>query len=89
MAVMSKAFLALVALLPVTIAGCVTTGGGAAWQCSAQGLLDSSYHGGNTANIHLQGYPQGGDYWVKLNDQQTEATGTTANGTPFTCTKMK
>ncbi|CAC9601145.1 hypothetical protein [uncultured Gammaproteobacteria bacterium] len=34
------------------------------------GLVDFSYSGGDTANIHLQGYSRGGDYPVVLNENK-------------------
>jgi len=86
---MKKLLCVSVVLLSAAVSGCVSTGKGPAWQCSAQGMVDGSYGGGETAYIHLQGYSTGGDYRVKLNDQGNEASGTTANGTPFTCRKTK
>lgn len=54
-----------------------------AWKCSAPGLVSGSYDGGATAYIHLQGFPSGGSYAVTKNGNV--ASGTTANGTRFTC----
>ncbi|MFC1886314.1 hypothetical protein ACFLZM_04595 [Thermodesulfobacteriota bacterium] len=51
--------------------------------------MDANYSGGDYAYIHLEGYSKGNDYKVKLNAQKTEASGTTGDGTPFTCTKLK
>ena len=57
----------------------------AAWTCSAQNLVNSRYSGGSSAYIHLKGYGSGGRYRVtKQNDSRV--TGTTKDGTPFTCT---
>lgn len=77
----------LLVLLVATISGCATTGDGASWKCSAQGLVSSYYTGSDSAMIHLQGFSSGGNYKVTKNAQGTEATGTTGNGTPFTCVK--
>jgi hypothetical protein len=52
-------------------------------------MVNSYYYGSDTAMIHLQGYSSGGNYKVAKNAQGTEATGTTANGTPFTCVKAR
>jgi len=79
----------LVVLAVGTVSGCATTGDGATWKCTAQGLVNSYYTGSDSAMIHLQGFSYGGSYKVTKNAQGTEATGTTANGTPFTCVKTK
>jgi hypothetical protein len=71
------------------ISGCASTGDGAIWECSAQGLVNSHYTGSDSAMIHLQGFSSGGNYKVSKNAQGTEATGTTGNGTPFKCVKTK
>jgi hypothetical protein len=76
-------------LLAIGLAGCQTSGGGPAWSCTANGLINANYNGSDYAQIHLQGYSTGGSYKVTLNEQRTEATGTTANGTPFKCMKAK
>jgi len=52
-------------------------------------LVNAHYTGSGTAMIHLQGFSSGGSYTVTKNAQGTEATGTTANGTPFTCIKTQ
>lgn len=70
------------------VSGCTTTGDGASWKCSAQGLANSHYTGSDIAMIHLQGFSTGGSYKVTQNAQGTEATGVTANGTPFKCVKQ-
>jgi hypothetical protein len=57
------------------------------WVCNANGLAGFSYSGGATANIHLQGYSRGGDYPVIFNQNKTQVTGTTKNGTDFFCEK--
>ena len=57
------------------------------WKCSANGLVDFSYSGGDTANIHLQGYSRGGDYPVTFNQSKTQVTGVTGNSTDFVCDK--
>jgi len=76
-----------VILAIAAVSGCATTGDGASWKCSAQGLVNSHYTGSDSAMIHLQGFTSGGSYKVTKNSQGTEATGTTANGTPFKCVK--
>lgn len=55
----------------------------AKWTCSAPGLRNSSYSGGETAYVHLEGYNRGGHYKVTRNGNT--ATGQTANGTTFVC----
>lgn len=67
------------------IAGCVTKGD--AWRCEAEGLVNGYYTGDGTAMIHLRRYNTGGRYEVSKNDAGDEATGTTADGTPFKCVK--
>ena len=81
--------LAVAILMVTAIAGCATPGDGAKWNCSAKGMVNSYYYGSDTAMIHLEGYSSGGNYKVTKNAQGTEATGTTANGTPFTCVKAQ
>jgi len=81
-----KISLAIMAVAAVS--GCATTGDGASWKCSAQGLANSHYTGSDIAMIHLQGFSTGGSYKVTQNAQGTEATGVTANGTPFKCVKQ-
>lgn len=71
------------------LAACATTGDGGNWTCSAKGLVNSYYTGGFNAMIHLEGYSSGGTYEVTKNAEGTEATGTTANGTPFKCIRKK
>lgn len=74
-------------LLVLAIAGCAAPGDGATWTCTANGLISASYNGSDYAQVHLQGYATGGSYKVTPNAQRNEATGTTANGTPFKCVK--
>jgi len=81
-----KISLAIMAVAAVS--GCATTGDGASWKCSAQGLANSHYTGSDIAMIHLEGFSTGGSYKVTQNAQGTEATGVTANGTPFKCVKQ-
>lgn len=69
------------------LSACATPGDGAKWECSANGLVNSTYDGSDSAYVHLQGFSSGGNYPVKLNEQRTEAMGTTANGTPFKCVR--
>jgi hypothetical protein len=86
----SHASIALLATsIALAISGCASPGDGATWTCSATGLVSGRYDGSEYANVQLQGFSRGSDYKVKLNEQRTEATGTTANGTPFTCVKAK
>jgi len=75
--------------LDLLLTGCATLGGGRSWKCNANGLEDSYYSGGDSAFIHLLKYSTGAEYPVKLNEDKTEATGKTDDGTPFTCTKIK
>lgn len=77
-----------VVLVAAALAGCAATPGSGSWQCSADGLVNAHYTGGDSAMIHLQGFSSGGQYPVKKNGQGTEASGTTANGTPFVCKKQ-
>lgn len=53
------------------------------WTCTAPALKNSGYEGGSTAYIHLEGFKRGGRYAVSR--KGNVATGTTANGTAFTC----
>lgn len=53
------------------------------WKCSARGLVSASYSGGSSAYIHLKGFSSGGTYSVTKRGKV--ATGTTKNGTKFTC----
>ena len=48
-----------------------------AWTCSAPGMISGSYDGGESAYIHLNGFPSGGTYPVRK--QGKRATGTTKN----------
>lgn len=59
------------------------------WECTAKGLVNSHYTGSSHAMIHLSGYSSGGSYQVTLNEQKTVASGTTKDGTPFTCKKAR
>lgn len=53
------------------------------WTCSAPGIVSGTYDGGSMAYIHLQGYPDGKPYAVVKKGKT--ATGTTTNGTKFSC----
>jgi hypothetical protein len=55
------------------------------WTCTAPGLVSGSYDGGDSAYIHLSGFSDGKSYPVKKSGNR--ATGTTTNGTKFTCSK--
>lgn len=55
----------------------------AQWTCSAPGLRNFNYSGGDTAYIHLNGYNRGGHY--KVTRTGNTAKGETADGTTFTC----
>lgn len=57
------------------------------WRCSAPGLVSASYDGGSTAYVHLSGFSSGGNYAVVKKGKV--ATGTTQNGTTFTCRATK
>ena len=81
--------IAFVVALPIAATAVAQTGRPAAaksWTCTAPGLVNASYDGGASAYVHLVGFSSGGTYAVTLNKAGTVATGTTANGTKFTCT---
>lgn len=59
------------------------------WKCSASGLANAEYDGSGSAYIHLGRYRSGHRYPVKLNEARTEASGTTADGTPFKCIRVR
>ena len=73
---------------PLFISGCVTTGG-EKWTCTGERMINSYYTGSDKAMIHLEGYSRGGNYDVTKNAEGTQATGTTRDGTAFTCTKAQ
>jgi len=73
--------------LVVVLSACASPGASASWACSASGLVNSHYTGGDTALIHLQGFSSGGNYAVTKSADGNRATGTTANGTAFQCVK--
>lgn len=73
--------------LLATLGACASPGGTSTWTCSAPGLQNAHYTGGNTAQIHLQGFSSGGSYQVTKSADGNVATGTTANGTAFQCVK--
>lgn len=78
------------ALAMIAVAGCATTGDGGKWTCTASGIMDTSnYDGSDFAYIQLTGFARGHSYQVVKNSQGNEATGTTANGTPFVCKKAR
>jgi len=82
----------IVLFILIVTSGCVTTDKGVnseCWKCTAKGLISSRYTGRDSAYIHLREFKDGNNYKVQLNESKCVATGTTANGTPFTCTKMK
>lgn len=80
--------ISLAILAAAAVSACATPGADGNWKCSAQGLANAHYSGADSAMIHLQGFSSGGNYKVTKNAQGTEATGTTANGTPFKCVKL-
>ena len=55
------------------------------WACQAPNLVTANYTGGGYAYVHLSGFTTGGNYPVVKNG--SIATGTTANGTKFTCSE--
>lgn len=79
----SAIFSAVVCLCIPTFATAQTTSN--AWKCSAPGLRAAKYEGGEKAYIHLEGFSHGGYY--KVTRKGKVATGTTANGTTFTCSQ--
>lgn len=76
----------------LALAGCTTTETDttasaepkAGWACTAPNLINSRYSGGSSAYIHLKGYGSGGRYRV-TKETDSRVTGTTKDGTPFTC----
>ena len=54
------------------------------WKCSAPGLKEGRYAGGETAYIHLSAFPTGGDF-VLTQKRKKAVTGFTNNGTRFVC----
>jgi hypothetical protein len=72
------------------IAGCAllvsSSANAASWTCSASKLKNYSYSGGSSAMIHLSPYSKGGRYSVKK-VSANKVTGTTKDGTKFTCVK--
>ena len=79
--------LSVLCALAAALGACASTGVSSAWACSASGLVNSHYTGGDTALIHLQGFSSGGNYPVTKSADGNVATGTTANGTAFQCAK--
>ena len=78
----------LVSVLAVgLLSACASPGSGSSWGCTASGLVNSHYTGGDSALIHLQGFSSGGNYAVTKSADGNVATGTTANGTAFQCVK--
>lgn len=73
--------------LVVGLSACAAPGSGQPWECTASGLVNSHYTGGDSALIHLQGFSSGGNYAVTKSADGNVATGTTANGTAFQCVK--
>jgi hypothetical protein len=55
-----------------------------AWKCSAPGLKEGKYSGGETAYIHLSAFPAGADYSLTRKYKKS-VTGFTSNGTRFVC----
>jgi hypothetical protein len=54
------------------------------WKCSAPGIKEGRYTGGDTAYIHLSAFPTGGDYRLTKKYKKS-VTGFTANNTRFVC----
>ena len=54
------------------------------WKCSAPGIKEGRYAGGDTAYIHLLAFPTGGDYPLTKKRKKV-VTGFTANNTRFVC----
>lgn len=79
---MNRMFFCVAAVALIT---CSATGANAKWVCKAPGLVKSSYNGGSTAYIHLRPYKRGNTYAVVKTKKG--ASGTTSNGTRFTCAK--
>lgn len=78
----------LVILTTLLLVACATSGDSKeSWKCEAQNMGNYHYTGGDTAMIRLSQFSTGDRYKVTKNPEGTVATGTTANGTPFKCTK--
>lgn len=79
----------VIALLCITLAACATSmDGKGQWKCEAANMANSHYNGSEYAYIHLHGYAHGRSYEV-VKRSDTLVTGTTGNGTPFSCTLQK
>lgn len=78
-----------IALVPLVAGGTLPEAaaqGSQKWVCDARLIASHDYNGGDRATIRLAPYPQGGSYAVKKNEAGNVATGSTADGTAFTCT---
>lgn len=76
----------VVPALMLFAAAATPAGAAEKWKCSAAGLIAATYTGGATAYIHLSPFAYGGNY--KVTKKGSKATGVTANGTRFTCSKV-
>ena len=76
---------AVFAALVLSGAAQAAPAGVGAWNCSVPGMVSGQYDGGSSAYIHLSAFSTGGHYSVQKSGKK--ATGTTANGTRFTCTQ--
>ena len=68
-------------------AGAQKQDGSKKWICTVPSdaqLISYRYTGGNWADIHIAPFQSGGSYRIAKKDD-TMVTGTTENGTPFTC----
>ncbi len=76
-----------VAFATFALAGASAPAVAATWECKATGIQNYTYDGGGSAYIHLAPFQRGSNYPVTVSKDGKKATGVTANGTPFTCTK--
>ncbi len=56
------------------------------WTCTAEGLVEFRYDGGDWARIRLAAYTNGGSYKVVKDATGDIAKGITQDRTPFVCT---
>lgn len=75
------------ALIAASVTGLAGPAAAVTWECKASQIQNYSYDGGDSAYIHLAPFQRGSNYPVTVSKDGKKATGVTANGTPFTCTK--
>ena len=77
-------FAVIAVCAPFTIGSTIANAAKAKWTCSAKGMKKGSYSGGTSAYIHLESYKSGNRYPVTVVNP-TKVTGSTSDGTNFTC----